>query len=169
MKTLEQVASSGGDLLISATKFMLVHSSYASCFFLGSRLILAEEVRSQVTLASSGEGDVVAFRGRRRSRGPSLFLSQRTRASLPSSPDDRGGVRRRVPGSGRGIPGFPATFRGLLELHSRYGPPIRSPTLTWAWSEGFNTARYQTASLLSYTGIPKPPVVGLAPTGGPAR
>src|ERR1017187_5712252 len=44
--------------------------------------------------------------------------------------------------------------------------PVDSLThLTWAWSEGFDTARYQTASLLSYTGIPKPPVVGLSPTG----
>jgi hypothetical protein len=39
----------------------------------------------------------------------------------------------------------------------------------WAWSEGFDTARYQTASLLSYTGMPKSPVAGLSPAGGLAR
>ena len=41
-------------------------------------------------------------------------------------------------------------FRGLLELHTRYGLPSRSPTFLWTLSRGFDPASFPTQPLASY-------------------
>ena len=42
------------------------------------------------------------------------------------------------------------SFRGLLELYTRYGPPDCSPTISWTLSRGFDQPRYQDSPLASY-------------------
>ena len=58
----------------------------------------------------------------------------------------------------------------LFEACSSFTPvtarQLAHSPFPWAWSEGFDTTRYQAAPLLRYSGIPNPPVVGLSPTGG---
>jgi len=54
----------------------------------------------------------------------------------------------------------PRYFRGLLRIHSRYGPRIRSRAFRPFSSRGFATADYSAASLGSY---------GVEPTTSPAE
>src|SRR6516225_10500959 len=54
----------------------------------------------------------------------------------------------------------PRYFRGLLRIHSRYGPRIRSRAFRPFSSRGFATAAYSAASLGSY---------GVEPTTSPAE
>ena len=95
---------------------------------------------------------------------PGAFRLDFTR--LPARASSRDTLAFPDPISGR-HPRF--NFSRLARASLALRPADSLTHLTWAWSEGFDTARYQAASLLSYTGIPKPPVVGLAPTGGLAR
>lgn len=87
-------------------------------------------------------------------------------------------ARLPAPASSRDTLAFPDLITGrhpqfnvsrLAQASLALRPDDSLTHLTWAWSEGFDTIRYQMASLLSYTGIPKPPVVGLSSTGGLAR
>jgi len=42
------------------------------------------------------------------------------------------------------------SFRGLLGLYSRYGPPDCSPTFPWTLSRGFDMPGYPNLPLVSY-------------------
>ena len=104
------------------------------------------------------------------------------RAVLTTPADGLSAPRLALHGSPCGFFPRPAAFPDLVSgRHPRFNfsrlarasltlRPVDSLTHhTWAWSEGFDAARYQTTPLLSYTGIPGPPVMGLAPIGGLAR